>query len=241
MAEGVSNLSAKWVDGSLYFYDSGMTAVLIVSSTGFDLRGGSNTISTASLVGSSVISTAALVGTLTGSTNALLKTVDISTAQLMSCVLSTSGIVGKMTASTNAIISGCPISTAVLSAPTISSGVTRDGEKIVNKTGNATLVKGEAGAVITCSTDSVFITLPSAASTGFAGANYTIRNIATTGQNVIVITATGDSIIGGGITTSNVIRNVSTTHLAGDEIRLVSGASTTWWLMGMVGTWASTT
>ena len=190
---------------------------------------------------SCTISAAALVSILTGSTNALLKTIDISTAQLMSCVLSTSGIVGKMTASTNAIISGCPISTAVLSSPTVSSGITRYGEGIVNKTANATLVKGEIGYTITCSTDSVFITLPAAGSTGFAGMNYTIRNIATTAQNVIVITGSSDSMIGCGITTSNVIRNVSTSHLAGDEIKLVSGASTTWWLMGMVGTWASTT
>ena len=302
----VSNLSGKWVDGSLYIYDGGMTVVAILSSTGIDLRGGGTTISTASLVGSStVISTAALVGTLTGSTNALLKTSNISTCQLMSCVISTSDIVGvmtassnaiisgcnistaqimsptissgnlvgtltgstnaiiktanistceimsctlstgnlvgKLTASTNAIISGCPISTAVLSAPTISSGITRYGEVIINKVANYSLVRGESGVVLTCSTDSVFITLPAAASSGFAGQTYTIRNIATTAQNVIVITTAGDSMIGCSISTSGVLRNVSTSHIAGDEVQLVSGASTTWWIMGMVGVWASTT
>ena len=142
------------------------------------------------------------------------------------------GILGGATISGGAVIYG---------GATISSGVARYGEKVINKTANATLVKGEAGAIITCSTDSVFITLLSAASSGFAGIPYTIRNIATTGQNVIVITATGDSIIGCDISTSNVLKNVSTSHVANDQITLVSGASTTWWLMGMVGTWASTT
>ena len=213
MAVPVANLTAEWVDGALYLYDSGKTAVLIISSTGFDVRGGGVTISTANL------------------STSTLSVVTISTETVSVANISTATLTGGITVSGGAVITG---------GATVSSGLALYGEKVINKTGNATLTKGEAGAIITCSTDSVFITLLSAASSALAGATYTIRNIATTGQNVIVITASGDSMIGCGISTSNVLKNVSTTHVANDQITLTSGASTTWWIAGLVGTWSST-
>ncbi len=148
---------------------------------------------------------------------------------------------GGLTISTG-ILGGLTISTGILGGLTVSSGITLDGEIARTVTTAATLAVGDYGRIAKCSVDGTFITLMSAASTALAGASITVMNTAAAaGAQVIVITATGDSIKGAGISTSNLLSNTKATAKKGDYVSLVSGASTTWFVSGMVGIWASTT
>jgi len=136
------------------------------------------------------------------------------------------------------------ISTASLvGGATISSGLTLDGLSVKTVTTATTLTAGDVGRRIACSVDGTFITLPVGASTAIiAGGNYTIYNsAAAAGAQVIVITATGGAIVGAGVTTSNLLSNTKGTAQKGDSVSVVNTGSTTWYVMGMTGTWASTT
>ena len=134
------------------------------------------------------------------------------------------------------------ISTASLvGGATISSGLTLDGLSVKTVTTAATLTVGDVGRRVSCAVDGTFITLPVGASTAIiAGGSYTIYNDAAASQ-VIVITATGGAIIGGGISTSNLFSNTAATAKKGDSLTVVNTGSTSWYVAGMTGTWASTT
>jgi hypothetical protein len=147
------------------------------------------------------------------------------------------------TVSTGDILTGTEISTPYLVSPTISSGMTLDGQVSRTATTAITLGIGDIGKIIYCAVDGTFITLPYLNSTTIiGGGSYTIKNTGTTGAvQVILITATGQAIIGADISTTNLISNTKVTADKGDYVSVVATASTTWYISGLVGTWASTT
>ena len=135
------------------------------------------------------------------------------------------------------------ISTASLvGGATVSSGMTIDGQTGSTATAATTLAAGtHGGKIVKCATDGTFFTLPAAS---LPSASYTIKNTAAAaGAQIILITATGESIVGAGITTSNLLSNTKSTAKTGDYVTVIATGSTTsaWYVAGMVGTWISTT
>ena len=143
------------------------------------------------------------------------------------------GILGAPTLSTPSLVAGA----------TVSSGFTLDGLSVKTVTTAVTLAAGDAGRRISCSVDGTFITLPVGGSTSIlAGGNYTIYNAGAAGAaQLIVIAATGGAIIGAGVTTSNLLSNTKLTAKKGDSVQVVNTGSTSWYVAGLTGTWASTT
>ena len=132
-----SNLTAEFKDGALYIYDSANVAVLIVSSTGFDVRGGGVTISTATVTTSFLNACSISTGTITSAAfNAgTISTSNISTSVLSASSISTStisaGALSVCTISTStvttSVLSGSSISTSTISVGSLSACVISTG------------------------------------------------------------------------------------------------------------------
>ena len=175
----------------------------------------------------------------------VLTITDLDGNTVMSIAPSSGGVkfanAGGVTISTG-ILGGLTISTGILGGLTVSSGVTLDGQTGSTATAATSLAVGtHGGKVVKCATDAVYFTLPAGS---LAGASYTIKNTAAAAAaQIILITATGESIVGAGITTSNLLSNTKLTAKTGDYVTVIATGSTTsaWYVAGMVGTWASTT
>ena len=171
---------------------------------------------------------------------------DLSENAILTINPSTGGVklanAGGLTISTG-ILGGLTVSTGILGGLTVSSGLTLDGLSTKTVTSAVTLTAADAGRRISCAVDGTFITLPVGGSTSIlSGGNYTIYNAAAAGAaQIIVIAATGGAIVGAGVTTSNLLSNTKLTAKLGDSISLVNTGATTWYAVGMTGTWASTT
>jgi len=122
-------------------------------------------------------------------------------------------------------------------------------QQTVNVTAATALsTAGSLGITITCTTDSVVLTLPGSSTTLVAGLTYTIINTATDGAAMICVrgkTVSADPIVGLGTISSDakfVIKNTSTTHIYGDQITLIASDSAAgkanWSLDNVIGTWA---
>ena len=122
-------------------------------------------------------------------------------------------------------------------------------QQTVNVTAATALsTAGSLGLVVTCTTDSVVLTLPGSSTTLVAGLTYTIVNTATDGAAMICVrgkTVSADPIVGLGVVSTGVkfaIKNTSTTHVYGDRITLIASDSAAgkanWSLHNVVGTWA---
>ena len=153
---------------------------------------------------------------------------------------------GGLTVSTG-ILGGLTVSTGLTlnSDLTISSGrIAPTGQKTLTVTTSATLTASSAGCAVLVTASDVIITLPGAASTGKQLSYNIISAMATAGQ-CVVLTCTGETICGGGIAAAagvNILSNTAATHVKGDYVSLMNAAvSTSWSIMGMAGTWASTT
>jgi hypothetical protein len=117
-------------------------------------------------------------------------------------------------------------------------------QKVTNLTAAATLAASDCGYVITCSTDAVVITLPSATGTGY---NYIIMNTASDGGALINVKGAVPIIGGSGAGSASdglvVATNTKATHKIGDAIGVTLGWVTTnaWIVTELVGTWARAT
>ncbi len=98
------------------------------------------------------------------------------------------------------------------------------------------------GKLVTCATDDVVITLPTAATIGL---NYNVMNTGSDGAALLVVktAATTDVIQGYGsaATTGCAIKNTKATQRVGDSVGLMASGSVTWYLTNVVGTWALST
>ena len=102
--------------------------------------------------------------------------------------------------------------------------------------------KANMGTVVKCGVDGTFITLPVASTTTLAGGEFTIVNTGDLGAcQIIIITVTGDSIIGAGISSSGLFSNTKATHVPGDMITVMATGSSSWYVGALSGVWASTT
>jgi len=157
------------------------------------------------------------------------------------------GILGGPTISSASLVGGATISSGLTlnSDLTISSGrIAPTGQKTLTVTTAATLSASSAGCAVLVTASDVIITLPGAASTG-KQLSYTIYSSLTTAGQVVVKTTTTETICGGGIAAAagvDILSNTAATHVEGDYVSLMNAAvSTSWSIMGMAGTWASTT
>jgi hypothetical protein len=115
-------------------------------------------------------------------------------------------------------------------------------------TTSATLGVTEVGRTIYCvATTTLTMTLPLATST-CTFAKYNIVNGASSGDMAIIVLAgaTTDTFAGCGWSSTAVpyqLTNTAATAQPGDMLSIQAGNSTTamWWVMGLVGTWVSTT
>ena len=136
---------------------------------------------------------------------------------------------------------GVTISTGILGGITVSSGLALDGVNVRTVTTAYTLVQADSGRVVNCAVDGTFVTLPMASTTTLLGAAYILRNSGSTGAaQVILITNTGETIVGGGISTTNLVSNTKATADTGDYVIVSPTGSSGWKVAGLVGTWAST-
>ena len=101
-------------------------------------------------------------------------------------------------------------------------------------------MKGYMGKDIRVTASDVIVTLPVASTTTLAGGEFTVRNMCAPGGTIVVITTTGDNIYGAGISTSNLVGNTGATHVYGDFITVAATGSSSWYIVGLSGTWAST-
>lgn len=137
---------------------------------------------------------------------------------------------------------GITVSTGVLAGLTVSSGLTLDGVNTRTVTTAYSLVQADSGRVVNCAVTGTFVTLPLASTTSLAGTVFTLRNSGSTGAaQIILITTTTESIIGGSISTTNLISNTLATADTGDYVSVSPTGSSSWRVTAMVGTWASTT
>ncbi len=120
---------------------------------------------------------------------------------------------------------------------------------ILSVTTAATLTLAYSGRVVTCSVDATIITLPAIASTTM-GVNYTIVNTAPPGTCEIKVLAgaTSNVFVGGGWSSTSLsyqLTNSKATASPGDSVKIASLAdpvnTVMWSVMGLVGTWVSTT
>ena len=116
--------------------------------------------------------------------------------------------------------------------------------KVTNLTAAATLAASDCGYVITCSTDSTVITLPTATGTGY---NYVIMNTASDGGAVVLLKGAVPIVGGSGAGSASdgyvVATNTKATHHFGDTIGVTLGWVTTnaWIVTEIAGTWARAT
>ena len=112
--------------------------------------------------------------------------------------------------------------------------------KITTVTTATTLTqKGHMGTEVRVTASDTIITLPLASTTTLAGGEFTIRNMCDTGS-IVLITTTGENLFGAGISTSNLIGNTAATHVPGDYVTVAATGSSSWYIVGLSGTWAST-
>ena len=152
---------------------------------------------------------------------------------------------------------GLTVSTGILGGLTVSSGLTLHsdltmssgriaptGQKTLTVTTATTLTASSAGCAVLVTASDTIVTLPGAASTG-KQLSYTICSTLTTAGQVVIKTTTTETICGGGIAAAagiDILSNTAATHVDGDFVSLMNAAvSTSWSIMGMAGTWASTT
>ena len=219
----IANLQARWSGGALIIEDTSGNAVITINASSGGVafaNAGGITISTG-ILGGPTISTASLVGGAT---------------------ISTASLVGGVTVGGGGTISG---GLTLNSDLTISSGrIAPTGQKTLTVTTSATLTASSAGCAVLVTASDVIITLPGAASTGKQLSYNIISAMATAGQ-CVVLTCTGETICGGGIAAAagvNILSNTAATHVKDDYVSLMNTAvSTSWSIMGMAGTWASTT
>jgi len=102
------------------------------------------------------------------------------------------------------------------------------------------LTAADMGKDIRVTVSGTVVTLPVASTTTLPGGTFTVRNMTNNGGGVMLITVTGDSIIGSSISTSNLFMNTGATHVPGDSIVVSATGSSTWYAIGLTGTWAST-
>ena len=137
---------------------------------------------------------------------------------------------------------GLTISTGIIGSLTVSSGLTLDGVSARTVTGAATLTVADSGRIVNCAVDATIFTLPMASTTTLPGTTLTIRNNASTGgAQIVLITNTGETIVGGGISTTNLVANTKATADKGDYVIVQPTGSSGWRIVSLVGTWASTT
>ena len=152
---------------------------------------------------------------------------------------------------------GVTISTGILSGLTVSSGlilnqnltissgrIAYSGQKTRDVTTALTLTASGSGiAALVTASDSI-ITLPGAGSSGKI-LSYTIINTLTTAGQCVIKTTTTETIVGGDVAAAagvSMLSNTAATHVPGDYVQLINQlASTSWSILGMTGTWASTT
>ncbi len=160
--------------------------------------------------------------------------------------LNSSGLnwVGGVTISSAILTGNVTISTAITGDLTISSGpIKYNGRKTNNIAANYSLTCSDSGCVFYATTCDIIITLPGVASTGVA-LFYTIYVTNTTAGQVVIKTTTTELVKGGivGSTGADILSNTGATHKDGDMVSLIGNpASTSWSMVGLVGTWASTT
>lgn len=151
---------------------------------------------------------------------------------------------------------GLTISTGILSGLNVSSGISVNGDLTISSgrlayngqvtlsvTTAATLTATGSGILHLVTASDTVVTLPGAGSSGKALC-YTILSSLTTAGQVVIKTTTTEVIVGGVGSTGGVsmLSNTAGTHSKGDYVVLINQpASTSWALVGMVGTWASTT
>jgi hypothetical protein len=123
-------------------------------------------------------------------------------------------------------------------------GIHSSNENKVTDIVDYTLTNTDSGAVHYVTVSDVILTLPGAASSG-KRMFFTVINACTTAGQVVIKTTdtTAEVIWGGNVGSSNrLIANTAATHKYGDSVQLVNtAASTTWSIVGMTGTWGSTT
>lgn len=112
-----------------------------------------------------------------------------------------------------------------------------------------TLTLTDSGKVVKCSVTGTIITLPALASTTM-GVNYTIVNTAFAGDASLIVLAgaTTNVFVGCGYASTAVSyqqTNAASTSYPGDHIKIASISdpvnNPVWSILGMVGTWVSTT
>jgi hypothetical protein len=148
----------------------------------------------------------------------------------------------------NAVVTINPSTGGVLfgngSGITISTGgIKVSNEKSNTITTTATLTATSSGTVNYVTASDVIITLPGAGSSG-KPLLYTIVNACTSAGQIVVLTCTGEKIIGclGSSAGVDIMANTAATHVYGDRITILNTpASTSWATVGMIGTWVSTT
>ena len=112
-----------------------------------------------------------------------------------------------------------------------------------------TLTLSDSGKIVTCGIDGTIFTLPALASTTM-GINYTIINTASSGNAALIVLggATTNVFVGCGFSSTAVayqLTNTKTTAKPGDMVKIASISDNTntvmWSILGLVGTWVSTT
>ena len=117
---------------------------------------------------------------------------------------------------------------------------------VVNITAATTLAPStHVGAMVTCTTDAIVITLPAVAAST-AAIQYDIMNLASSGGALLEIktnSATDYFVVGGTATaTSNlVLANTKATQQFGDNVSVACSGSTCWIVENRVGTWVAQT
>jgi hypothetical protein len=121
---------------------------------------------------------------------------------------------------------------------------------VLQVTTAATMTLTYSGRIINSMVDGTIITLPAIASTTL-GINYTIVNTASSGNASIIVLAgaTTNVFVGCGFSSTSVayqLTNTKATAKPGDSLRIASicdpvNTAAIWSIMGLTGTWVSTT